>query len=117
MHAGGAQGTDGLGQERRPLVPPVPEQLGVVRRDDQARPAALAVQPVQPVADRRDERRHVAAHLRGRGLRVVRRLGRRGHVRPGDGPQVRAGGRLAGVEVAVGGARWGNPSARTRSGW
>ena len=103
-------------EELRPLVPPVPEQLGVEGGHHQRLAAVPVAQLGQPGHHRGDEVPGVAQH-RGRGQLLVPgplRLGRHGAA--GDPGRPEARGVVEGVEVAVAAHRRGSRCGRTRSG-
>ena len=90
-------------QPHRPLVPPVAEQLGVEGRDHVGGPADALAFADEPLPHHLDE--VVDVHVDGAvgALRVVGRLGIRGHIAAGDARRLEAGEVVVGVEVAVGG--------------
>ena len=88
-------------QPVRPLVPPVPEQLGVVAGHHQARAPVPVRQVPQPAAHHVHEVRRVPPY-RGRGqVRLPRPLRLRRHVPAGHPGRPEAGRVVEGVEVAV----------------
>ena len=102
-HAGRRQRAQHRLQPRRALVPPVPEQLGVVRGDHQPGPAVPLAQRPQPGDHRGDEVLGVPGHRRG-GQRPGRTAvsARGGTCLPVTRDGLEPARVVEGVEVAVG---------------